>query len=350
MYNDIRYAYATGRIRSLQKDLVDETTIRRMLEAPDEEAAFAVIMETSYAAYATGAGVSDYERMLESGLIEAYRLVRSISPDGALTDILLRRYDLHNVRIIIKAEHIGTDYKHLIVPMGRIDPDTIAAAWHVSREKREERSESSHISPLTSQILLPRWLERLLYRAALMIDNSGDLYLVDLMLDKAWFRALKVWSKKNSHYLYAWLIVRIDAVNIMGMLRLRASGWSRERWREIFIEGGRVSRGKLESLYDLAPEQAAAGLLNTAYRREIEEGLEDYRKHGELSYMEALFEARLLEVLQAERYITFGSQPLLAYLLRKEAEVRALRMVMIGKLNGLPHDIIHKRLRAFLCR
>ena len=347
MYNDIRYAYATGRIRSLQKDLVDETTVRRMLETPDEEAAFAVMMETSYAAYATGAGVSDYERMLEAGLIEAYRLVRSISPDGTLTDILLRRYDLHNVRIIIKAEHIGAD---LIVPMGRVDPDTIAAAWHLRREGWEEGSESSHILPPASQISLPRWLERLLYRAALMIDNSGDLYLVDLMLDKAWFRGLKAWSKENSHYLYAWLVVRIDAVNIMGMLRLRAGGWSRERWREIFIEGGRVSRSKLESLYDLTPEQAAAGLIDTVYRREIEGGLEDYRKCGELSYMEALFEARLLEVLRAERYITFGSQPLLAYLLRKEAEVRALRMVMIGKLNGLPHDIIHKRLRAFLYR
>ncbi|MDD3926026.1 MAG: V-type ATPase subunit [bacterium] len=329
--NDIRYAYATGRIRALQKGLIDEAVVRRMLEAPTPEAAFSIMMETPYAAYATGAGISDYERMLEAGLADAYRLIRSISPDGTLADILIRRYDLHNAKIIIKAERMGIDYRRLMAPVGSIDPDIVVRAWR-DRDWRD----------------LPGWLGRIMYRAALMIDNSGDLYLIDLMIDKSWFDDLRLWSEERSSYLRSWLTARIDTVNIAGMLRSRVSGWSRERWREVFVEGGKVSRSRLEGLYDLTPEQAASGLTGTDYRREIEEGLEGYREHGSLSYMEALFEARLLEALRSERYVTFGPQPLLAYLLRKEAEVRALRTVMIGKLNGLPHDTIHRRLRGFL--
>lgn len=327
---DERYAYATGRIRALQKRLVDGAVIRRMLEAPDALSAYRILQETAYAIHMGEAGLGDYERVLEAGLADAYEVIRGLAPDRSLPDILSRRYDLHNAKVIIKGEATGRRYAHLLSPLAGLDTGVTAAAWR-ERDWRQ----------------LPDWLGRLLRQAATMLDGGGDLYQVDLMLDGAWYEGLLEWAEsRDSDYLRSWLTARIDVLNIMSLLRALASGWPREKWRRLFLPGGSLDSRRLENLYDLSPEQAAASMTGTDYRREIEAGLEGYREHGSLVYMEASFEVRLLADLESERYVTFGHQPLLAYILYKEAEVRTLRTIIIGKLNDLGHDLIHIRLRG----
>lgn len=43
--------------------------------------------------------------------------------------------------------------------------------------------------------------------------------------------------------------------------------------------------------------------------------------------------------------MAFGIEPLIAYLIAKEHEVKLIRIIMIGKINQLSMDLISERLR-----
>ena len=45
------------------------------------------------------------------------------------------------------------------------------------------------------------------------------------------------------------------------------------------------------------------------------------------------------------KYVAFGEAPLVGYLAAKETEFTAVRIIMTGRLAGLPADIIRERLR-----
>ena len=52
--------------------------------------------------------------------------------------------------------------------------------------------------------------------------------------------------------------------------------------------------------------------------------------------------------LKTTRYLIAGCQPVIAYLLMKEAEIRTVRMILTGKKNGLEPSLMMDRLGAWI--
>jgi V/A-type H+-transporting ATPase subunit C len=52
-----------------------------------------------------------------------------------------------------------------------------------------------------------------------------------------------------------------------------------------------------------------------------------------------------VEYLNRAKYIPFGPEPLVAYVLGRENEVKSLRIILAGKVNGLSDQEIGERLR-----
>ena len=53
----------------------------------------------------------------------------------------------------------------------------------------------------------------------------------------------------------------------------------------------------------------------------------------------------LIRYIKKAKYITFGIEPLIAYLIAKENEVKLARIVLTGKKSHLPPEVIKERLR-----
>ncbi|HEX30202.1 TPA: V-type ATP synthase subunit C, partial [Candidatus Poribacteria bacterium] len=51
------------------------------------------------------------------------------------------------------------------------------------------------------------------------------------------------------------------------------------------------------------------------------------------------------DYIRPAKYVAFGIEPLIAYLIAKEHEVKLIRIIMIGKINQLSMDSISERLR-----
>ena len=50
--------------------------------------------------------------------------------------------------------------------------------------------------------------------------------------------------------------------------------------------------------------------------------------------------------LERARLIPFGEEPVLAYLVARETEYTNLRIVLMGRMAGVPAEVIRSRLRA----
>jgi len=63
------------------------------------------------------------------------------------------------------------------------------------------------------------------------------------------------------------------------------------------------------------------------------------------SGLEKALDDLLMSYIRSARLVTIGVEPLIAWLFAKETEIRNVRMIMTGKINNLPMDMIRERLR-----
>jgi V/A-type H+-transporting ATPase subunit C len=52
-----------------------------------------------------------------------------------------------------------------------------------------------------------------------------------------------------------------------------------------------------------------------------------------------------MKLIRDAKYVTFGPEPILAYIYAKESEIKNLRIIMVGKINNIPSEVIRERLR-----
>ena len=54
---------------------------------------------------------------------------------------------------------------------------------------------------------------------------------------------------------------------------------------------------------------------------------------------------RLLHMTTGAHYVALSPDPVIAYLMAKETEIKNLRIIFTGKINRLPENTIRERLR-----
>lgn len=96
-----------GRIKSLEDRLIDTARLERMLQAPNAVESLRVLTEAGYGAPATAQAPQDYERLIENELAETGKLIHEITPDEAVTDLFMMRYDYANAKALLQDAAIG---------------------------------------------------------------------------------------------------------------------------------------------------------------------------------------------------------------------------------------------------
>jgi V/A-type H+-transporting ATPase subunit C len=97
--------------------------------------------------------------------------------------------------------------------------------------------------------------------------------------------------------------------------------------------------------FDETVENFAAELTSTPYAELAAEGIREWSEERSFTAFERLSDNYLIDYIKPAKYIVFGVEPLIGYLLAKEHEMKLIRIIMIGKLNDLPPEVIKERLR-----
>lgn len=320
------YPYAAGRVRALEGRLLTAERLNRMLDAGSAEDAFRLLRDTGYGLSAGTEDPRRYEELITAELMYTERLVDEISPDTRLTDVFLMRSDYHNAKAFLKMRQTSGDEQAALTPLGKVD----------NRELEEAVFKQEYTG-------LPEHLARAISAADAVVRLRPDPRTVDTVMDRAWYEwALS--SVRSSRFLTGYFTAFADFHNLSSLIRARATGMTPAFFRETLLPGGTIQQAALSDAYAASGDLPLHRLDTRAYGPRCAQALQ-VALAGRAWEFEKFRDNYLTRYVRSRRWEHFSIEPVVAFLLAKEAEARAIRLIMAGKLNGVPGDVLGERLR-----
>lgn len=317
-------AYAVARVRVLERDALDAARIERLLTAATYAEALRTLQEMGWA----NAESADYERLAARHVERACALLREISPDPAVTDAFLMRHDAHNLKMLLKARCLGQPAAHLS-SCGTLPPEMLE---HAVAERNYQ--------PLPPA--LAKTMEALEQTLAVRVDPL----VIDAALDRALYERVFESLQKGKHNktALAYFRMRVDLLNAIMLLRVAAMGRDAAFYRQFLLPGGAVEPSEWLEAFDQPerlPERVAR--YGRSVAQAVERALHD---PAGLPNLERAMDDALLALFVPFRYEPLSLEPVIGYVLAREREASAVRLILAGKANGFPPEAIRERLRA----
>ncbi|HOE56062.1 MAG TPA: V-type ATP synthase subunit C [Bacillota bacterium] len=325
-----KYLYAVTRIRALETKLLDKAKIERMIEAKNADEIIKILSETEYGSLVSEMqDIEDYETVLSKELSKTYGLLREISPVPELTDLFSLKYDIHNIKTLLKSSYLGEENDELLNSIGTIP------VQHLQKMVKEK--DFRDLDPIIRECV---------EQAVGDFTVNPDPQLIDVTLDKCLYNLMYKNAKDNKNsFLMDYISVQIDLINIKSLVRIKAMGYGRDFLKKVILMNGKLDYAFFNDVFDESFETLIDRLAFRDYGKVVEEGISNYIKTKSLTKFEKLSDDFIFEIAKKGKYVAFGIEPLIGYLMAKENETKMIRMIMVGKINEIPNELIRERLR-----
>lgn len=267
--------------------------------------------------------------MLSAELKRVYKLLYEISPEKSVVDVMSVRYDYHNIKVLLKAKTLKEDFSQLLLPIGMVELDKLKAA--VLNETYSD---------------LPKIMASAIEEAQRDFLSTKDPQRIDIITDRYMFRhMLDIAKEIQNRFVENYVRSQIDLTNVKSLIRVKKQNKDRKFLKEVLIEGGNTDKDNLISLLMDNVESIAGKLSYADYIEPLRLGVEDYIKTGSLNSLEKLTDDYIVKIMKDAKYVSFGPEPVIAYIFAKENEIKLIRIIMVGKINGIDGEVIRERLR-----
>lgn len=350
------YGYLNTRVKAMNRDLFKREFFMELLNQPElggvVEALQGNILygENMSAALAESSGLNAIEKALRHNLSRTFGKILHMSSGEprSLMCILLNRWDIFNIKTILRGKKAGRPKEEIIaafVPVGELD-----------EPKLTELANQPDIKAVVD--MLVTWgfhLSRPIAKALPEFMGKGDILGIEKVMDEFYFEwALKETegAGENEQIIRSLIVEQIDFANIVNTLKLLNEKVSvgmevkpqpQQPAHELrIIPGGKFKYSFLLSLSKCTTVEEALGLLvNTKFSSVMEKAIAAYIKTRKLSTIE-----RFLEAFIAEKWSgMYKKDPLaisviIGFLGRKLNEFMNLRIIARGKAHVVPANIM----------
>ena len=325
-----KYLYSVTRVRALETKLLDKAKIERMIEAKNADEIIKILNETEYgSSISEMKDIEDYESVLSKELSKTYELLREISPVPELTNLFTLRYDIQNLKTLLKSSYLDEENDGLLSDIGTI------SSQHLKKMVKEK--DFSDLDPIIRECV-----EQVIGEFTV----NPDPQLIDVTLDKCLYNLMYKIAKDNkSSFLMDYISTQIDLINIKSLIRVKAMGYGRDFLKKVILLNGKLDYAFFNDIFDESMETLSDRLAFKDYGKVVGEGISNYIKTKSLTKFEKLSDDFIFELAKKGKYVAFGIEPLIGYLMAKENEVKIIRMIMVGKINEIPNELIRERLR-----
>ncbi|MCG0276202.1 MAG: V-type ATP synthase subunit C [Thermosediminibacteraceae bacterium] len=329
MPKDEEFLFASGRIKVLESRLLSRNVIERILEAEDLDAALRVLGETDYATdFEELESIYDFEKALERSMKRTLRIIKESVKDHRVVRFFTLKYDYHNLKVVLKSRILG------------IVPEYLSTLGEVPLEELVKLSKGE------GDAGVPAAMKAAFNEAARLYEETRDPQQVDLILDRALYEELNRLVREIGHeFLKDYLAALIDLTNIKTVVRLKYMKADFRTLEKSLLPGGTIDAGFFEDIFQEPVQALIDALSSSRYSEVIKEGLENWVSTGSPAVYEKLADDFLLGILRKGLYKPFGLEPVAGYIGAKENELKILRVLMVGKINGISEDMIRERLR-----
>ena len=170
--------------------------------------------------------------------------------------------------------------------------------------------------------------------------------MVDVIIDRAVLQCMSELAKQyKSRFLNQLVEAYIDIANIRCFVRIKRIGQELNFLKEVLAQGGSIPVDRYFELYLKNFDDFFEMLDSTVYGPALSSSYDAVKNKGSLSGFEKLCDNFMVGVLKQSRFVPFGIEPVLSYLVAKENEAQAIRIVMASKIAGVAPEKITERLR-----
>ena len=191
--------------------------------------------------------------------------------------------------------------------------------------------------------LLQEALGQAAEEAGEVLSTTGDPQRSDFALDRAYFREmLEAAQSSGSQLLTGYVRATIDSANLRSAVRTLRMKKSGDFLRQVLFEGGAVGTDSI--LAAALNGNLEAPFRGTELRAAAELGAEA-AKGGNLTAFEKACDDAVTDYAARAKHVPFGEETVIGYLVAKEIEFTAVRVIMSGKMAGIDGGTIRERLR-----
>ncbi len=270
---------------------------------------------------------TNYEE-LSNALVEMHRSVyaeayKLSGEEHAIVDLIAAKYDFLNLKSYVKAEFsskkIKPSYLYLTERQYRFDGETEDMPEHLKEAAEDMRS------------------------AYLEAKNAE---FIDITADKNLFKHLFGLCRDiDNEFVTKYVELYVDCLNIKILMRSKSMEKGSRFLNKALVDDGMTERSYFLNHYDVPAEALSAKFSFKYFGGLFADAQSDYERTGNYAKLEKLLDNRLVEHVRQAKYIAYGPEILMAWVLSKENEIRQLRILAAGKQNGLVSDLIRERLR-----
>jgi len=264
-------------------------------------------------------------------LMEKRAAVREMFAEWMLDEMVVTlfksRDDFANLRLalrrVLTGRPVGSDYS----ADGNVAPEVIEQVF----EEENYGLFPEYLSAASEEAILAYYQDKKIPQ----IDHIIDRYEAEYKVAQA--RAL------GEPFLLNLFRLQIDLCNIRTVLRLKNIDAEQ---RNVLLPGGFVEMDRLRQALDLGYEALGQLFFATPYHRVVDIGAGYLASDDSFLKIEQQCDEYLTGYLRSTSQITAGPQPIIAYLLLKEYEIRTVRLILTAKKNLLSTKLILDRIGA----
>lgn len=337
----IRYGFAAGKARALERRTLDAGTFERLLDAASFAEQKRLLSDSPYGRFLEDVQTpAEVEQALDDALSSAYRFMRDAELPRSVVEYFRVRYDYSNLKAAIKARLVGSTPQGMLTPHGLVPMEAFAGPLEALPEP---------YAPIAGDVLR-RWeaepettptgapLE------ASALTEQPDLAAVDHAVDQAMFAHLaRLAAESKSSFLQDVTVMAIDLANVKVLVRSRFANRDAEWMRGQLIDGGSVPHEAFVRIAGASPDDLVVALQRYPSLRGIPGAL-----LSEAATLDVAVDAVTQSARQRAKRGPVGPEPVIAYVFGRESEVAALRALLLGTLSGVSRDVLRARLRPGL--
>ena len=321
MMREVEYAYAVARVRANELNLLSAADVEQLILAEDYKTA---MRRLSDAGWGEVDADTDYAEYLENYFAKTWNLLVEVMDDIHELDLLLIRNDMQNLKAALKGIVSQHDAKDLYVKSTVYDTDEIVAA--VQNKNFKE---------------LPDFMQAPAQEAYEVLTSTCNGQLADAIVDKATLERILYLGKKSDSPVLAELAERMCATaNIKLALRCAKTKKSKDFIERSICNCSTISKDKLSETALEGVDAVLKYLEDTSYAQ----GAAMFKEST--SAFEKWCDDLLMECVGQAKYTAFGIDPIVAYYVARDAEIKTVRIILSAKINNLPADVIRERVRT----
>jgi V/A-type H+/Na+-transporting ATPase subunit C len=317
-------------IRVWESKLLSRMQYDRLIEAETLEDALKLLQETTYGSFLVS---QDFETALNKAALGMYNDIYKATPYEDLVNFIRVKYDYHNLKALIKGKILEKDFSDILIHTGNVDVLELQTVISSGELKTLSRADRDNPKNGDSNGVMIKAIEATLQD----YEATKDPQRIDIILDKYMFEHMRqIVASINNDFISKYISTLIDVTNIKTLLRVKRLNKDISFFRELIIDGGKLDRTTLTSLFSESFDGISHRLNSGDYGGLLKDDVQGLEKN---------IDNYLMNYMKKAKFINLGPEPIVVYMYAREAEIKNIRIILVGKLNKVSENLIRERLR-----